>query len=99
MMLKNLEGRNLIPILFIRFLLDAMPLGFSLIKLNFRRFRALIHAYFCLLFHPGMIRRKRKEVEALRTVNDREIFRLMHPKSIAMQYFFGGKKPYRDVVK
>jgi GT2 family glycosyltransferase len=97
MMLKNLERKNLFRFILVRFLLDTMTLGFSLLKLDFRRFRALIHAYLWLLFHPGMILRKRKEVRNIRKIRDKEIFSIMHKKSIAIQYFFCGKKSYKEL--
>jgi GT2 family glycosyltransferase len=63
MLLKNLEGKNLFKILFLRFLLDIMTWGWALVKFDLKRVRALIHAYFWLMMHPGMISRKRKEVK------------------------------------
>ncbi len=99
MMLKNLEGKNLLPILIKREMLDLMTAGWALLKFDFKRFFALWHAYFWLLFHPGMILRKRKEVKAMRQVSDLEIFKLMYPKSAALQYFLKGKKTFSSLAE
>ncbi len=99
MMLKNLETKNLFTIIPARILLDLMTAGWSLATLNFKRIGALIHAYFWLLVHPAMILRKRKEVKKVRTIGDKEIFKLLHPKSVALQYFLKGKKTFNEIVK
>ncbi len=98
MLLKNLETKHLFTILIARFFLDLMTVGWSLLQLNFKRFAALIHAYFWLLLHPKMILKKRKEVKKIRTVNDKEIFKLMYPKSIALQYFLKKKKTFTELM-
>ena len=97
MLLKNLEGKNLFRIIPSRILLDMLTAAQSIVSFNFKRFGALFHAWFWLLFHPAMISRKRKEVKKTRTVSDKEIFKLLYPKSVALQYFLKKKKVFSDL--
>jgi len=98
MMLKNLQGFNLVKIIFIRSILDFMTIISSLTKLDFKRFAALFHAYFWLISHPQMIIMKHRAVQKLRKVSDDEIFKLLYPKSIALQYFFLKKNTYNKLM-
>jgi hypothetical protein len=67
-------------------------------RLDYKRFAAMFHAYFWLLFHIPMIIRKRKKVKALRKLNDSEVFKLLYPRSVALDYFIHGKKTYTDLM-
>jgi len=98
MMLKSLEMKNLQLFWIQRTLLDGMAWLQALASFNFKRVAAIPHAYFWLLTHPGMILRKRKEVKRLRKISDKEIFKLLFPKSAALQYFLKGKKTYHELV-
>ncbi|MBC8343339.1 MAG: glycosyltransferase family 2 protein [Bacteroidetes bacterium] len=97
MLLKNLECKNLLYILPARIFLDVLTAAQSIVTFNFKRFGALCHAWFWLIFHPRMIIRKRREVKKRRTVPDADIFKLLYPKSIALQYFLKGKKVFSDL--
>jgi hypothetical protein len=98
MMLKNLERRNLPKFLLYRFVLDMMALGFAAVCLNYKRFGALFQAYAWLLVHPRMIIRKRKEVKQIRKLTDKEIFKLMYPKSVALDYFIRKIETYKELT-
>jgi len=97
MLLQNLEAKNIPGILFFRFLLDHLAMAQSLLKLNSRVF-AIIAAYWWILFHLPMVYRKRKQVKALRKISDKELFKKLYPKSIALQYFLKGKKTYNQLI-
>jgi len=98
MMLKNLESHNLVWFIPSRILLDAMTLGWAILKFDTRRIRALIHAWFWLLFHPVLIVQKRKEVKKRRVIRDNELFKRMYPRSIAIQYFFYHRKIFAALI-
>lgn len=98
MMLKCLEGKNLFPVIFQRFLLDGIAWWESFFSFNYKRMTALPHAYFWLVTHPCLIRKKRKEVKQLRKVSDNEVFKLMFPKSVALQYFLQNRKTYAELI-
>ncbi len=97
MLLKNVGRQNLVPVLFKRFLLDLMAIGYSVLTLSFRRAVAIIAGHFWLLFHLPLIRRKRGEVQAYRRVPEERIFRLLYPKSLAIQYYLRGKTTFREL--
>jgi hypothetical protein len=99
MMLKNLERKNLFRFIFARFALDAITLFRSLVSLNFKQFAAIFHAYFWLLFHPGMVSRKRKQVQKDRVIADKELAHLVYSKSIALQYYIRKRKTYRELME
>lgn len=99
MMLKCLERKNLLRFIFSRILLDAMTFGWALVKLEWKRVFALIHAWWWILSHPAMIIRKRNEVLQIRKISDDEIFKLMYPGSIAVRYFFKKEKTWKDLMK
>ena len=48
--------------------------------------------------HPRMIIRKRKEVKKIRKLTDKEIFRLMYPKSVALDYFIRKIQTYKELT-
>jgi GT2 family glycosyltransferase len=98
MMLKNLERKHLPKFLVYRFILDMMALGYAVMCFNYKRFGALFHAYAWLLIHPAMIARKRKEVQKIRKLTDNEVFKLMYPKSVAIDYFIRKITTYKELM-
>lgn len=99
MLYKNLEKKNLGKIMFQKMILDAMALCASLTgRLEFTRARAIFDAYIWLFRKKKMLRQKRKEVEKIRKVSDEEIFKIMYPKSIAIQFFIKGRKTYQQLM-
>ena len=99
MMLKNLEAKHLPEFIFYRFFLDMLALGYALVCLNYKRFGALFQAYAWLLVHPRMIIRKRREVKKLRKITDKEVFKLMYPKSVALDYFMRKIQTYGELTR
>jgi len=83
----------------IRILLDYMALGFSLIKGDWGRAWAIVKAHFWILFHPGLIYRKRKQVHSLRKVFDKKIMDRLYHGSIALGFYLFGKRRYVDIIK
>jgi GT2 family glycosyltransferase len=99
MMLKNLERKHLPEFIVYRFFLDMLALGYAVVCLNYKRFGALFQAYAWLLVHPRMIIRKRREVKKLRKITDKEVFKLMYPKSVALDYFIRKIQTYGELTR
>jgi len=76
-----------------------MALGFSLIKGDWGRAWAIVKAHFWILFHPGLIYRKRKQVHSLRKVFDKKIMDRLYHGSIALGFYLFGKRRYVDIIK
>lgn len=99
MLLKNLDNSNLPKVLLGRWVLDILAIGRALMTADFKRAHAIIAGHNWLLLRWGHIRQKRKAVQHLRKVSDREIFKLFYPKSIALQFFLKGRKTYHSLMK
>jgi hypothetical protein len=99
MLLKNMEFKNLIWIIPVRMMLDLMTFGWALTKLEGKRMKALLNAWIWLIFHPVLILKKRIEVSEMRKISDNQVFKLMYPKSAAIQYFFKNKKTYNELLR
>ena len=97
MMLKNLEGKNLLWFIPSRILLDGMTFAWALSSANFKRMKALFHAWLWLTFHPRMIMKKRREVRKMRKLPDNIIFQRMYRRSVALQYFVFKKKTFTEI--
>ncbi len=98
MMVKNMENGTLLRRLPFRMMLDGINIFFSALKLDFRHSFAIIQAYGWLLFHPGLLWRKRKEVQRMRRVPDVQIERNVLQKSIILEYFLRGKKYFSEIA-
>ena len=99
MLLANYRFLITLYIFPIRILLDYMALGFSLIKRDWDRIRAICKAHFWILLHPGLICRKRKQVHLLRKVFDKKIMDRLYHGSIALGFYLFGKRRYVDILK
>ena len=99
MLLANYRLLITLYILPIRILLDYMALGFALIKRDRGRAIAICKAHFWILFHPGLIYRKRKQVQSLRKVFDKQIMMRLYHGSIALGFYLFGKRRYVDILK
>ena len=98
MMIKNLETRNLFLILPVRMLLDFINIFSAvLIRQNFRQSFAIISAYFWLIINLGLIFRKRRVVQQIRAISDRQVFRLVFPGSIVFKYFILRKRTFTSL--
>jgi hypothetical protein len=78
--------------------LDELAAFQSIVSLEFTRFRAILAAHWWILTHLGLIRRKRKEIQSMRKVDDKQILKTMFPKSIVFQYFFFKKRKYSELT-
>lgn len=99
MLLANYRFLVTVYIFPIRLLLDYMAFGFSLIKGDWGRAWAICKAHFWILFHPGLICRKRKQVRSLRKVFDKKIMDRLYHGSIALSFYLFGKRRYVDIIK
>ena len=98
MIIKNLQVKNLLPILLIRIMLDKINIVYSaLIKFNFKHAWAIIRAYIWILLHIHIVIRKRKEVQKRRVKKDVEYWHLVYPGSLIIDYFIKGKKTFSSL--
>ncbi len=94
MLLKNVGRQRLPKILLVRWLLDLLALIQALFKLELKRLKAIIASHWWILCHLKSILKKRESVQKLRKVPDETVFKMLYPKSIALQYFLKGKNTY-----
>ncbi len=95
MMIKNLELVNICLFLPARVLLDFINIFSAiLLRQDLRHSFAIISSYFWLVANFGLILRKRRVVQHIRTVPDRQVFRLVYPGSIVLKYFIQRKKTF-----
>lgn len=99
MLLKCVDKKVFWNIILTKELLDLMSLGWSLSRLDLKRFWAIIAAHWWLLCRPGLIMRKRKEVQKTRKVSDADLKHLLYPKSVALQYFVHGRRTYSKLME
>lgn len=94
MLLKNISAPNTKTILFIRWLLDVLSMGYFLIQLQPRNFAAIIKAHVYILSKRQKIKQKRHTT--LREVEDS---RNMKPWAISIvwQYYLKQKKRFSDL--
>lgn len=99
MLMKNLGQKKLIKTLFIRVILDLITALVFLVSFKPRRSRAIFNAYIWIFSNLTIIKKKRREVQLIRRVDDKKVFKKIYPKSIAIQYFLFKKKTYTDLIK
>lgn len=97
MLCKNYSAGNLARVLPVRMVLDLVLILKSLVTLDFKRLLAVPMAYLWLLGHLPLLWRKRREVQAVRTVTDSEIAPLMLPGSLVIGYYLQGKKTFSQL--
>ena len=98
MMLKNFELISLIRVLIIRIFLDFVNIFFAaFIRFNFNHVYAIIKAYVWLLLHLGMILKKRKRVQEIRSLSDKCLWPMLYRKSVVKDYFIKGNKTFRSL--
>ena len=98
MMVKNLEKKNLIKLLTIRYMLDLINIFFAgMVKFDFKHSYSIIKAHVWIVSHLGLILKKRKQVQKLRKVSDKEYQDLIYQKSLVISYFLKGKKTYSSL--
>ena len=99
MLYKNLERKNLLPLLIRHILLDEVASFFYLFNFKFAKVWAVQAAHYWILTHLGMLRRKRRETQAMRKVSDTDIFPMVYQHSIAFRYFLYGEKTFNQIMK
>ena len=98
MMIKNLERKNLIKLLTIRYMLDLINIFFAgMVKFDFKHSYSIIKAHIWIVSHLGLILEKRKQVQKLRKVSDKEYQDLIYQKSLVISYFLKGNKTYSSL--
>ncbi len=99
MLFKNLERKNLFPLIFKHYILDQLAAVWYALKLQPHRLFAVQSAHFWILMHARMILRKRREAQLKRKVSDDQVFELIYPRSIALRYFVFGEKTFQQLLK
>jgi len=95
MLLKNLERKNLLKVLSVRFFLDFINIFFAAFaKFNFKHAYAIIKAYFWIFTNLNLIFSSRKQVQARRLINDDQIMSKIYQNSIVFEYFIKGHKTF-----
>jgi GT2 family glycosyltransferase len=98
MLMKNLEGKNLLKILFVRYILDLINMFYSLlVRFNISHSYAILRAHFWIVLHLFLILKKRKEVQKNRQVNDKAFQRLVYQRSIVVDYFLKKKMTFSSL--
>ncbi len=98
MMLKNFELKSLFRVLLIRIFLDFVNIFFAaLVRFHFGHAYAIIKAYVWLVLHPGMITKKRKDVQNTRVLSDKNLLPMLYQKSVVMDYFIKKNTTYKSL--
>jgi len=87
MLLSNYQWLCMIIRGFQRFLLDGLALVHSLFTGEFSRAVAIVKAWFWILVHPGVIKKKRRQVAGIRLRSDDEMEQSLYQASIALERF------------
>lgn len=97
-MVKNLQGKNLKHVLFIRFVLDIINIFFAgIVQFDPKHSYSIIKSHWWLLTHWRFIWQKRKTVQAMREVDDEAYFSLVYHHSLVLDYFLRGKKTFQSL--
>jgi GT2 family glycosyltransferase len=98
MLLKNYQLHSLIGVVPVRMVLDGLTLVYAVLKLDYRRFFALLTAWLAVVLNLPACARKRRQVRRLRSVSDRGIRDRMFSGSIVWQYFVKNKKTASSLI-
>jgi len=97
-MLKNLQGKNLKRVLFIRFILDIINIFFAgIVQLDPKHSYSIIKSHCWIFTHWRFIWQKRRTVQAMREVDDEAYFSLVYHHSLVIDYFLRGKKTFQSL--
>jgi GT2 family glycosyltransferase len=99
LMVKNLSAGNLLIRLLIRVPLDGVAFITEILKRHFRSAFSILRAYGWLLSHIPLMLHKRRAVQKAREVSDRNVFRMVYPGSIIVEYFLSGRKTFAELTK
>ncbi len=97
MLLKNYSLARLLWVLPARFLLDLVLIIKLLLTLAPKTAGVVVGAYLWLIFHPGFILKKRREVQHLRKVDDKAVDAFLYPGSVVVAYYLRGKKTFTEI--
>ena len=94
-LIKNLEGNNLLKKLIVRYTLDFMNIiQASLGQFDFKHAYAIIKSHIWLLLHIPMMFQKRKAVQKIRIVPDKDYDYLIYNKILVFDYFLKKRKTF-----
>jgi len=97
-LIKNLEEGNLTKTLFVRYLLDVINVFHAAIgQFDLIHASAIIKSHIWLIFNLRMMFRKRKEVQKIRVVPDKDYQFLMYNEFLVFDYFLRGKKTFSSL--
>jgi GT2 family glycosyltransferase len=97
-LIKNLERGNLLKKLLGRYILDMINIIHASIgQLDLKHTYAIIKSYIWLMSHLSLMIRKRREVQNLRVVHDKEYQYLLYDKTLVFDYFLKGKKTFKSL--
>lgn len=97
MLIKNYSLKSLWRCLPVRWILDLITLFTSLVKQP-KRAGAIIAAHTYILVHLPALWRKRRRVQRMRKINDRDLQHIIFPYSIVWRYFIKQQKTFRQLT-
>lgn len=97
MMLKNYSRKRLAFLLPVRILLDYLVVIKAALTSDKKKITAVLEGHKWLIKHIPMIRKKRKKVQFIRKVNDKDLDHLMIHRSIAIDYFLRHKLTFSEL--
>lgn len=98
MLLKNYDTARLLTCFVPRVLLDLLTVLISPLRREPKRSLAVMQAYAYLFSHLTSILKKRREVQAKRSVADRELDHVIFPGSLLAQVHFKQHLTFRQIV-
>ncbi len=97
-LIKNLEKGNLVKTLIVRYLLDVINVFHAAIgQFDYKHAYAIIKSHAWLIFNLRMMFQKRKEVQEIRVVSDKDYKFLMYNRILVFDYFLKGKKTFQSL--
>jgi len=91
LLFKNLSKERLLPIIFLRMLLDGVAGIKFLLQGEKKAFFAVLSAHLDFYKSLKLLRRKRKTIEHRTAINT------MHPKSVVLAFFLKGQKTFNKI--
>jgi GT2 family glycosyltransferase len=99
LMFKNYSVKNVLLFASVHFLLDIVAAWTFLLQGNFTAFKAIVYAHTWVIKNLGLIKRKRKEVQSLRKINDKELMTALYKGSIVWESFVCNRNSYSTIKK
>lgn len=99
LMIKNYSFSSLIVLFPIRLILEGLAFFVYLFQDGAKRSLAIAKSINYLFFHSFFIWKKRKVIQKLRTISDREIKKNMFPGSIVLNHFIRKLSPVQSIKK